>query len=174
MIVDKTFKELDQFAEAIVKGKFGPLRHRHEHEITHVHPMLERIMIRAKNGINRRLSTRMSKLHPWIVCFDVSMPQEVFALLHKGIVNRTSYGVDVLEKPGSVTMTFTNMRRLCVLFSQFEDCQGFTKELGGGKGVIKLIINDRKHGTLKYKIKEEILQLNFHYGYWNAFGIAQH
>lgn len=174
--LDKTFQELDQFAEAIVKGKFGPLRHRHEHEITLVYPMLERIMIRAKNGINRRLTPQMSYLHPWIVRFDVPMPQEVFTLLHKGIVNRnrTSYGVDVLEKHGSVTMTFTNMRRLCVLFNQFEDCQGFTKELGDGQGVVKLIVDNEKHGTFKYKIKKEILQFNFHYGYWNAHGISQH
>ena len=134
--LDETFNALDKVAEAVVKGKYGPLRYRHEHEISHVYPMLQRTMIRAKNGINRRLTSRMSKVHPWMICFDVPMPQEVFNLLKKGIVNRTSYGVDVSEKAGSVTITFSNMRRLCALFNKFEDCKAFTKELGAGKGVV--------------------------------------
>lgn len=172
--LDETFKALEKVAKAVVKGKYGPLRYRHQHEISQVYPMLERIMIRAKKGINRRLSPRMSKIHPWMICFDLPMPQEVFELLNKGIVNRTSYGVEVLQEPGSVTITFTNMRRLCALFNKFEDCEGFIKDLGTGKGVVKLIVDDGKNGIMRYKFKEEILQFNCHYGYWNAFGITQH
>ena len=73
--------------------------------------MLERTTIRAKNGINRRITPRMSKIHPSMICFDVPMQQEVFSLLNKGIVNRTSYGVDVSERPGSVTITFTKYEK---------------------------------------------------------------
>ena len=108
-----------------------------------------------------------------MICFDVPMPQEVFILLNKGIVNRTSYGV-FSEKPGSVTITFTNIRRLCALFNTFEDCEAFTKELAAGKGVVKIIVDDRKNGILTCKFKEEILQFNFHCGYCNGFGIIQH
>ena len=79
-----------------------------------------------------------------------------------------SYGVDVSEKPGSVTITFTKMRRLCALFNKFKDLEAFTKELGAGKGVVKLIVDDRKNGIMRYKFKEEILQFNIHYRYWNA------
>ena len=172
--LDQTFKALEKVAEAVVKGKYGPLRYRHEHEISHVYPMLERIMIRAKNGINRRLTPRMSKLHPWMICFDVAMSQEVFNLLYKGIINRTSYGLDVLEKPGLVTRTFSNLRRVCALFNKFEDCERFVKELRAGNGVVKLIVDDSKKGIMKYNFKQEILKLNSYYGYWNAFGIIQH
>ena len=165
--LDDTFNELMKVSEAVVKGKFGSLRHRHKNEITQVYPMLYRIMVRAKNGINRRLSPR-------ILCFDISMPQEVFDLFPICIISRTRYGVQVVEKSSSVTITFTSLRRLCLLFNEFEDCGDFKKQLGDGKGVVKLIVDDRKHGTLKYKPKEEILQFNFHYGYWNGFGIIQH
>ena len=79
--LDETFNELEKVTEAVVKGKYGPLRYRNEHEISHVYPMLERTMIRAKNGINRCLTLRMSKIHPWMSCFDVLMPQEVFNVL---------------------------------------------------------------------------------------------
>ena len=85
--LDQTFKELGKVAEAVVNG---PPRNRHQHEISHVYLMLERTMVRAKNGIFRRLSPRMSKIHPWMVCLDIPMPHEVFHLLNKGIVNRTN------------------------------------------------------------------------------------
>ena len=68
--LDETFIALEKVTKAVVKGKYGPLRYRHEHEISQVHPMLERIMIRAKKGINKFLSPRMSKIHPWMICFD--------------------------------------------------------------------------------------------------------
>ena len=66
------------------------------------------------------------------------------------------------------------MSRLCALFNKFEDCQGFAKKLGVGKGEVKLIVDDRKNGIMKYKYKEEMLELKFHYGHWNAFGILHH
>ena len=90
-------------------------------------------------------------------------------LLNKGVVNLSRFGVDVLEQPYSVTITFSSMSRLCALFNKFEDCQGFTNKLGVGKGEVKLIVDDRK-----YKYKEEMLELKFHYGHWNAFGILHH
>ena len=157
-----------------MKEKYGPLRDRYQHEICPISSMLERTMIRAKKGIYRRLSPRMSKIHPCMLCFDVPMPQEVFNLLNKGVVNLTRFGVGVLEQPYSVTITFSSMRRLCALINKFEDCQGFTKKLGVGKGEVKFIVDERKNGIMKYKYKEEMLELKFHYGHWNAFGILHH
>ena len=78
------------------------------------------------------------------------MPQEVFNLLRKEILGRTRYGLEVEEQPGSVTVTFSSLRRFCHLFDQFEDCGEFKKQFGGGKGEAKLIINEEKKGTLVY------------------------
>ena len=80
-------------------------------------------MIRGKNIIYRRLTPRMSKLFSWMICFDVVTSQEVFNLLYKEILNRTSYGLDVSEKPDLVTITFTNLRKVCALFNKFENCE---------------------------------------------------
>lgn len=101
-------------------------------------------MIRAKNGFNRR-----HELLPWVICFDVTMPQEVFTLLHEWVI---SYGLDVLGLAWFSTITFTNMRRMCTLFNKFEDCKGFAKELGARKGVVKLIVDDSKNGIIKYNL----------------------
>ena len=48
--------------------------------------MLQRSMIHAKTAIIRRLSSKMSIVHPWMVCFDLHMPHEVFDLLNKEIL----------------------------------------------------------------------------------------
>ena len=136
--------------------------------------MLQHCMIRAKSGIDRRLTPRMSKLHPWMVVFDLHMAQEVFNLLQKHILGRTRHGGEVEEKPGSVKITFCSLRRLCHLFDQFEDCGEFTKNLGEGKGQTKLIVSEDKKGVMTYNEKAECLLAKFHYVYWNSFGISQH
>ena len=170
--LDQTFRELNWLAENIVEGNLGPLRDRLKYKLAPIYPMLERIMIRMKNSINRRLSPRMSKLHPWEVCFDIAMPSEVFDLLYKEIISRTRYGIEVDEHANSVTITFKNLRRLCHIFVKFEDCQEFKKQLGDGNGHVQLIVSSEKEGTLKYRVKDEILKVNLHYGYWNSFGIS--
>ena len=46
----------------------------------------------------------MNKLHSWLICFDVAMPQEMFTVFHKTVLGCTQYGLDVLEGPNSVTL----------------------------------------------------------------------
>ena len=87
-------------------------------------------MDRAKTAIIHRLSPKMSIVHPWMICFDLPMPHEVFDLLNKEILGLTRFGIDTL---GSVTITFSNLRRLSYLYDQFQDCGGFRKQLGKGK-----------------------------------------
>ena len=100
-------------------------------------PMLQRSMGRAKTAIIHRLSPKMSIVHPWMICFALPMPHEVFDLLNKEILGLTRFGIDT--PAGSVTITFSNLRRLSYLFDQFQDCGGFRKQLGKGKAEAKLI-----------------------------------
>ena len=128
-------------------------------------------MVRAKTSIIRRLSPKMSIVHPWMICFNLPIPHEVFDLLNKAeILGLTRFGIDTL---GSVTITFSNLRRLSYLFDQFQDCGGFRKQLGKGKGEANLIVNSEKKETMVYNAKEEILRSIFVYGYWNSYGISQ-
>ena len=85
--------------------------------------------------------------------------------MQKEILGITRYGIEVETKPGSAAISFSSLRRLCNLFDKFEDCGGFRKPLGEGKGEAKLIVNDEKKGTMVYNGKEEILRAKFHYGY---------
>ena len=62
--LDITFNRLNYVAELVVKGNFEGIRDRPKYKIAELYPMLQRCMIRAKCAIDRRLSQRMSKLHP--------------------------------------------------------------------------------------------------------------
>ena len=49
--------------------------------------------------IIRRLSPKRSKVHPWMVCFDFSMPHEDFAhLLNKEILGLTRFGIQGCQR----------------------------------------------------------------------------
>ena len=115
-------------------------------------------MDRAKTAIIHRLSPKLSIVHPWMICFDLPMPHEVFDLLNKEILGLTRFGIDTL---GSVTITFSNLRRLSYLYDQFQDCGGFRKQLGKGKREAKLIVNSEKKEIMVYNAKEQILRANF-------------
>ena len=110
--IDITFQELNKLVELFVKAKFGGLRQRPKHSLSKLYPMLQHSMICAKTAINRRLCSRMSKLHHWMVVFGPPMPQEVFNLLHQVIPGCTRYRIEVEEEPGSVAITFFNLTRL--------------------------------------------------------------
>ena len=120
-------------------------------------------MGRAKTAIIHRLSPKMSIVHPWMICFDLPMPHEVFDLLNKEILGLTRFGIDT---PGSVTITFSNLRRLSYLYDQFQDCGGFRKQLGKGKREAKLIVNSERKEIMVYNFESKIF-----YGYWNSYGI---
>ena len=78
--LDITFNRLNQISELVVKENFGGIRERPKHKLGELYPKLEHCIIRAKSAIDCRLSPRMSKLHPWMVAFDLPMAQEVFNL----------------------------------------------------------------------------------------------
>ena len=76
------------------------------------------------------------------------MPHEVFDLLKKEILGLRTFGIVVEDTTGSVTTTFSSLRRLSNLFDQFEDCGGFRKQLGKKKVEAKLTVNSEKKGTM--------------------------
>ena len=71
-----------------------------------------------------------------------------------------------------MTITFSNLRRLSYLFDQ--DCGGFRKQLGRGKGEAKLIVNSKKKETMAYNAKEQILRAKFFFMDTGiSYGISQ-
>ena len=103
-----------------MKGNFGGLRERtNYYRVGEICPMFQRSMVRAKTAIIRRLSYKMSIVHPWMFCFDLHMPHEVFDLLNKEILDLTRFGVEAEDTPDSGTIynIFSNLRRLSIISS---------------------------------------------------------
>ena len=112
--LSRTFAELDQLVEDAVKAKYGGLQDRPMYEQGKLYPILERIMQRTNSAIDRRLTPRMSKIHPWVIRCDVAIPREVFNL-HKSILGESRYGLGVSEDSRTMTLNFTKFRRLMIL-----------------------------------------------------------
>ena len=91
-------------SETVIKANFGTLSQRGKHDIIPAWPMLERCINRIQQSISRRLSTRMSKVHPWMVCFDVVLARELFDVLLKRVLNITSYGLEIEETESKWTL----------------------------------------------------------------------
>ena len=138
------FTELDCLIEDVVKANYGSLQHHPKYEQGKLYPMLERSMERAHCAIYRRPTAQMSKLHPWLICFEVAMPQEVFNLLYKTILGESSYGLEMEECLHTVILIFTKLARLVVLFNRFIECKRFKKQLPGGKGHVEVIVDEEK------------------------------
>ena len=120
----KTFHELNKLAESVVKGNLDGLRERtNYYRIREICPMLQRGMVRAKTAVIHRLCP-VSTVHPWMVCFDLLMPHEVFDFLNKEILSPTRFGIELEDTQGLVIMivTFSNLRRSSNVFDQFKDC----------------------------------------------------
>ena len=139
-----------------------------------LYPILKRIMQRTNSAMHWRLTPRMSKINPWVIRCDVAMPREVFNLLHKTILGESRYGLEVSENSQTITSNFTKFRRLVILFNRFVECGGFEKKLKEGKGHVNVIVNSEKLFFFVYMLKDNILRVNLHYGYWNQYGISQH
>ena len=78
-------------------------------------------MVRAKTAIIRRLSPKMSVVHPWIVCFDLPTPHEVFDLLNKEILGLKRFGIEAEYTPLRFSdYNISSLRRLSHLFDRFE------------------------------------------------------
>ena len=71
-----TFNQLKRVSDEVIQAKFGPLRQQAEHEFVLIFPILERTMKRARACIVRRMTERMSKIHPWRIIFEISLPRE--------------------------------------------------------------------------------------------------
>jgi len=172
--ISKTVKEMKMLVEFVVDANYGELSQRGKHDLIAAWPILERIMNWISKSILRRLSPRMSTVHPWMICFDVTMAQEVFDVLKKRVLNITSYGLQVEETEKKCICRFMNLRRFVSVFKKFDShFSRYKKELKGG-GFVDLIIDEEQQGVLIYKKNEEKLDISLHYGCWNDFGLRQH
>ena len=75
------------------------------------------MVLGAKTAIIRRLNPKMSIVHPWMVCFDLPMPHEVFDLLNKEILGLTRVGIEAEDTPGTRLSDYNIFKREKIISS---------------------------------------------------------
>jgi len=126
--------------------------------------------------IIRRLNTRPKLANPWRGDFQRDMPQEVFECLSKDLMQRTSFGQRFRETNTQVVYEITDMPKAKYLFTRMDldrtevdPAVILKREMSPVKNSLErcevLVTNEKPM---------ELLQLKFHYGYWNPSGVPQH
>ena len=126
--------------------------------------------------IIRRLNTRPKLANPWRGDFQRDMPQEVFECLSKDLMQRTSFGQRFRETNTQVVYEITDMPKAKYLFTRMDldrtevdPAVILKREMSPVKNSLErcevLVTNEKPM---------ELLQLKFHYRYWNPSGVPQH
>ena len=116
-------------------------------------------MDRAKTAIIHRLSSKMSIVHPWMICFDLPMPYEVSDLLNKEILGLTRFGIDT---PSSVTITFQTWEDYRISTTSSKIVVGLESNLVKEKERQSLLWTPRRRKQLMvYNVKEQFLRAKF-------------
>ena len=134
--------------------------------------------------IIRRLITRPKLVNPWHGDFQRDMPQEVFECLSKDLMQRTSFGQRFRETNTQVVYEITDMPKAKYLFTRM-DLDGtevdpaviLKRQMSPVKNSLErceVLVTNEKPMELKFHKPKELLQLKFHYGYWNPSGVLQH
>ena len=146
--------------------------------------MVARSLQKIHAKIIRRLNTRPRLANPWRGDFRMDMPQEVFECISKDLMQRTSFGQRFRETNTQLLFEITDMRKAKYLFARM-DLDGtevdpaviLKKQMApvqNSLGRCEVLVSNEKPMELKFNKSKELLQLKFHYGYWNPSGVPQH
>ena len=146
--------------------------------------MVARSLQKIHAKIIRRLNTRPRLANPWRGDFQMDMPQEVFECISKDLMQRTSFGQRFRETNTQLVFEITDMRKAKYLFARM-DLDGtevdpaviLKKQMAPVQNSLErceVLVSNEKPMELKFNKSKELLQLKFHYGYWNPSGVPQH
>ena len=146
--------------------------------------MVARSLQKIHAKIIRRLNTRPRLANPWRGDFQMDMPQEVFECISKDLMQRTSFGQRFRETNTQLLFEITDMRKAKYLFARM-DLDGtevdpaviLKKQMAPVQNSLErceVLVSNEKPMELKFNKSKELLQLKFHYGYWNPSGVPQH
>ena len=147
--------------------------------------MVARSLQKIHAKIIRRLNTRPKLANPWRGDFQMDMPQEVFECLSKDLLQRTSFGERFRETNTQVVYEITDMRKAKYLFTRMDldgtevnpavilKRQMSPVPVNNSLERCEVLVTNEKLMELKFQKPKELLQLKFHYGYWNPSGVPQ-
>ena len=183
--VSKFFRELEE-AISVLDTKYSHRGGRFStvQRLVPARRMVARSLQKIHAKIIHRLNTRPRLANPWRGDFQMDMPQEVFECISKDLMQRTSFGQRFRETNTQLVYEITDMRKAKYLFARM-DLDGtevdpaviLKKQMAPVQNSLErceVLVSNEKPMELKFNKSKELLQLKFHYGYWNPSGIPQH
>ena len=145
----------------------------------------QRIVINALKKIHTKIVSRLrptpNLTNPWNGEFSLDIPQEVFDVLLKHIVQRNSYGHQYTETTAVVNVEVTRTNKAVFIFDKM-NIEGeliakddlLKKKPTKNNGRCEVIVDNSKPLKFRYNNNSEVLSVNFYYGLWNEHGVPQH
>lgn len=149
--------------------------------------MIIRTLKKLHEKIIRRLCSKPALATPWRGDFTIDFPREVFDLIYQKIVKSNNFGHQSREKQACSDIEITDRIKAVFVFNKMNQ-DGILlnrdhllkKCLGNCAGDVhavdrcEVVVCEEKPMRFKYHHNTEVFSVNFHYGYWNQFGVLQH
>ena len=121
----------------------------------------------------RRMTARCRVSSPWKVILDVSVPNELFAII-KDMVLVTNFGLyysDTTLNPNKCVVAFTSQTQVRDILLQLMDSdmskEDFLQKQIKGQRRTEVIVSEDKQFGMLYKYQKQVISFDFHYGFWN-------
>ena len=96
------------------------------------------------------------------------------------VISHNSFGHTTTETTAVIRVLVIDDRKLSYIFNRMNDEQvrvprnELLMKTFEDTSYAKVVVNEEYNFIFKYNKNSEVLTVSFNYGFWNAFGIAQH
>lgn len=183
--VSNFFRELED-AVAVFDRKYSDREGRFS-KVQRLMPS-RRIVARSLRNFHAKvilpLHTRPRLAYPWRGELKMDIPLEWFESISQDILQHTSFGQRYRETNTEIIFEISDLRKAKYLFGRM-DLDGFEvdpadilkKHMSTSSNNLErseVLASTDKPMELKFHKKKELLEVSFHYGYWNPSSIPQH
>lgn len=181
LFIDNVFRELGSLMETVISKYDGSLAKNRlpMHKVMDVSSMVAGILSKMHQCIVRRLRSTPTSSSPYYCRFTQEVPKELFDIILNQIIEHNSFGHTSKSTRSVSTVEISDRRKAVYLINRMDEVSTvdesnlFRKQFEN-KGRAEVLFSKEKPLTLKYSYNSEILNISFHYGYWNSHGIPQH
>ena len=185
--ISSFFAELNA-AVGVIEEKFTTYsgRNRDLQKLIPIQGMVIRTLKKLHDKIIRRLRSKPTLATPWRGDFTIDLPREVFDVIYQKIVKSNNFGHQSRENAACTDIEITDRRKAVFVFNKMNQdgilvsCDFLLKKcFGNCAGDVhtvercEVVVCGEKPMRFKYYNNTDVLSVNFHYGYWNQFGVPQ-
>ena len=155
--------------EVIAEDEFEKL----EHHIVEIHPFAVREISIWHSQITRRLRKKALVQTGWKIILVRDLPCKMFEHIVRICTANTCFATKTTQTTVEHVVEFTDARKVMYIFKQVAGIHKDLRKTFAHFGVAKAFVSQEKPFKLSYKVKNEQLKVQCHYGFWNSHGVPQ-